>query len=302
MGQPARIALASCDPYPLVADDEEPLRIALRQRGYAVVDPAWDADFDWSSCAAVLIRCTWDYQTRCDEFLAWCERVSAVTLLLHGPRIVRWNVDKRYLAQLEQRGVPIADTTWLAGHDADLEARLTTAVRSWERGFLKPVVGANASDTLRFVCGAGGVASAIAHVRSHAGAFMLQPYLKAVESRGELSIIVIDGEPSHAIRKVPAAGDYRVQEDWGARDEPWQADAAALALARKALAAANAILGERLLYGRVDLLTSDAGYVLNELELVEPALFFRHSTETAERLAAALVARIRDARVLTTSS
>jgi len=286
-----RIALASCDPFPAVVDDEEPLRSALRVRGYEVVDPAWDAAFDWASCAAVLLRCTWDYHTRCDEFVAWCERTARLTHLFHGPHIVRWNVDKRYLAQLAARGVPIAPTVWLDPESVDLDA-IRAAARGWRRGFLKPVVGANASDTLRFSCDEAGLEAALAHVRTTSVPFMLQPYLDSVERDGELSIIAIDGEPSHAIRKVPAAGDYRVQEDWGARDEPWLPDPAALKRARDALGAAADLLGERLLYGRVDLLKGDDGYVLNELELVEPALFFRHSHATAERLAAALCARL----------
>lgn len=281
-----------------MVDDEEPLRSALRERGYEVVDPAWDADFEWSSCAAVLLRCTWDYHTRCGAFVAWCERTDRVTRLFHGPHIVRWNVDKRYLAQLAARGVPIAPTLWIDGRQVREpigpidERAIRAALSGAQRGFLKPVIGANASDTLRFACDDAGFARALEHLRKTPGAFMLQPYLDAVERVGELSIITVDGAPAHGIRKVPAAGDYRVQEDWGARDEPWQPDPAALALAECALEAAASILGERLLYGRVDLLQSDAGYVLNELELVEPALFFRHSHATAERLAAALCERI----------
>lgn len=298
-GHRARIALASCAPYPPVVDDEEPLRAALRARGCEVVDPAWDAAFDWSSCAAVLIRCTWDYHTRCAEFLAWCERTSRLTRLFHGPRIVRWNVDKRYLAELAARGVPIAPTVWLDGRDDTVEGVIRAATRGWTRAFLKPVVGANASDTLRFSCDEPGVAAALHHLRETAGSFMLQPYLDAVERDGELSIIMIDGQPAHAIRKVPATGDYRVQEDWGAHDEPWQPDALALTLAHDAVREAGAVLGERLLYGRVDLLLHEGRYVLNELELVEPALFFRHSHATAERLAEALLQRITEA---TTSS
>ena len=104
------IALASCDPFPPVADDEEPLRAALRRRGFEVFDPPWDdRAFDWSRCAAVLLRCTWDYQRRAPEFLAWCERVATQTRLFHPPEVVRWNIDKRYLRALD---VPIAPTTW----------------------------------------------------------------------------------------------------------------------------------------------------------------------------------------------
>jgi len=296
-----RIGLAWCDPCPQVVDDEEPLRMALRARGYDVVNPAWDADFDWASCAAVLIRCTWDYHLRCDEFVAWCERTSRVTRLFHGPAIVRWNVDKRYLAQLAERGVPIAPTVWIDGRGAEAERMIRVAAGAWTRAFLKPVVGANASDTLRFTCDEAGFGVALKHLEGAPGAFMLQPYLDSVERDGELSIIMIDGAPAHAIRKVPAAGDYRVQEDWGAHDEVWLPDAAAVAIATKALGEASAILGERLLYARVDLLKLGDGYVLNELELIEPALFFRHSPASAERLAQALLERTGQSEATTSS-
>ncbi len=283
-----RVALASCDPYPPVEDDEGPLREALQRRGFEVVSPAWDASYDWSTCVAVLLRTTWDYHLRCAEFLAWCERVSMVTRLFHGPEIVRWNVDKRYLRALAERGVPIAETRWL-----DVDATIDDLRLPYERAFLKPVIGANASDTLRFACDDDGYASAIAHLRARPQAYMLQPYLASVERDGELSIIMIEGQVAHAIRKVPAPGDYRVQEDWGARDLAWHPDAPALALAEQAVAVAQDILGQPLLYGRVDLLIGPNGYVLNELELVEPALFQRHGPRTGDLLAAALEARIR---------
>lgn len=283
-----RVALASCDPYPPVEDDEGPLRDALERRGFEVVSPAWDAAYDWSTCVAVLLRTTWDYHVRCAEFLAWCERVATITRLFHGPDIVRWNVDKRYLRALAERGVPIAETRWL-----DADASIDDLRLPYERAFLKPVVGANASDTLRFACDDAGYAAAIAHIRQHPQAFMLQPYLASVERDGELSIIAIEGQVAHAIRKVPAPGDYRVQEDWGARDLAWHPDEPALALAHRAIEVASDILGQRLLYGRVDMLVGPDGYVLNELELVEPALFLRHGPRTGDLLAAALEARIR---------
>lgn len=284
------IALASCDPFPPVADDEEPLRAALRRRGFDVFDPPWDdRAFDWSRCAAVLLRCTWDYQRRAAEFLAWCERVATQTRLFHPPEVVRWNIDKRYLRALD---VPIAPTTWLEpGDPLALEATIIEATRGWTRGFLKPVVGANAEGTLRFTPDADGIAAAVA-LAGRAPA-MLQPYLDSVEAQGELSIVTIDGRPSHALRKIPVAGDYRVQEDYGASDVPAEADGEAAAIATRAIARASEILGTRLLYGRVDLLgLPDGGWVLNELELIEPAMFFRQRPEAGEALAAALVARL----------
>lgn len=299
-----RIALASCDPYPPVADDEGGLRAALDTLGAGVEAPAWDAPLDWSRFDAVLIRTTWDYHERHADFVAWSERVARVTRLFHGPDVIRWNTDKSYLAALAAAGVPLAETRWLGiGMPlADALCAVADVAERWTRAFLKPIVGANAWRTLAFAGDPEGLASAarllgtVATVatgdRLTAG-FMLQPYFPSVESEGERSLVWIDGAPAHGVAKVPARGDYRVQEDWGAADFPIAPDPELTALAARAVGAAEAILGQRLLYARVDALRDrDGRLVLNELELVEPCLFFRHGPEAAERLARALLERL----------
>lgn len=298
------IALAWCDPYPPVADDEGPLREALLSLGATPSTPAWDAEIDWSRFDAVLLRCTWDYHERAEAFLAWCVATSRVTHLANGPGVVRWNLDKRYLAELEGRGLPIADTVWLEPHASGeaIDRGIDEALeRGWTRCMMKPAIAANAWGTLRLDLGAPDARDQIhAHLaRPEWGPrpFLMQTYLSSVETEGELSIIVIDGVPTHGVRKVPARGDYRVQEDWGARDVPWEPERDALELARRAFEVARDATGEDLLYGRVDLLRDARGaLVLNELELVEPALFFRHGPEAATRLARALVERVRRGR------
>ncbi|MCC6623969.1 MAG: hypothetical protein IT385_22115 [Deltaproteobacteria bacterium] len=280
----ARVALATMDPYPWVVDDEVHLRDALARRGVEVVSPAWTADFPWSTVDLVLLRTTWDYHLRHHDFLAWCERVAAVTRLVHGPRVVRWNVDKRYLAALAERGAPMAPTIWLPD-GAPLPGSLPA------RGFLKPIIGANAHATLKYSGRDVGAIEAHRAAFLGLGGFMLQPYLAAVETEGELSAICVAGRYAHGVRKVPAAGDYRVQEDWGARDEAYDFLPAERALIERVVAAAGSLVGERLVYGRVDLLRDDAGaLVVNEVELVEPCLFFRHGPRTADLLVDALLA------------
>ncbi|MCA9518683.1 MAG: hypothetical protein KC635_27290, partial [Myxococcales bacterium] len=275
-----RVAIATCAPFPPVADDEGPLRAAFAARGVAVDDVPWDADVAWGAFDACLIRTTWDYQERKDAFVAWAERAAEETLLLHGPAVVRWNTDKRYLRELEAAGAPLTPTIWLdAGEGADVAARVREA--GWGRAFLKPVVGANARETLRFDADAAGLAAAQAHADRlllDAGeGLMLQPYLESVERDGERSLILVDGAFAHGVRKIPVPGDYRVQDDWGATDVPWLPTAEEQALAARIVALAGARLGEALVYARVDLLTGPGGERwLNELEIVEPSLFFRH--------------------------
>lgn len=286
-----RVALATCSGLPSWEVDDRPLHAALAARGATVELEPWDdPGFAWRSCDACLIRTTWDYELRRDRFVAWAFRVAAETRLFNPPEIVRWNTDKRYLRELEARGVPVIPTVWLpAGGRCDLAALL--AERGWSRGFLKPVVGSTARASLRFDVDDPGLAAAGRHLERTLAEepMMLQPYLESVESEGELSVIFIDGEPSHAVRKVPVPGDWRVQDDFGASDEPIALDGRLLAVARQALAAVE----PDLLYARVDLLQDAAGELrVTELELVEPSLFFRHRPEAADLLAAALLRRI----------
>ena len=120
---------------------------------------------------------------------------------------------------------------------------------------------------------------------------MLQPYLTRVETEGELSAVFIDGQLTHGVRKVPVPGDYRVQDDFGAKD--YLIDFPDVGLARRTMDAA----GRGLLYGRADFLIGEDGLQVTELELVEPSLFFRHCANAADVLADALVRTLRDGRV-----
>jgi hypothetical protein len=294
-----RIALASKRDLPVREVDDLPLHRALRARGAEVLTPAWDdPDFDWERCDAVLIRTTWDYHlsaARCAAFVAWARRIAARTRLFHPAEVLAWNVHKSYLHDLQRRGAPVVPTVWLErGQRVDLAG--ICADRGWARAFVKPMVGAAARETLRFWTDPAGLRAAQAHLDRLLPDedLMLQPYLDAVETEGELSLVWIDGAASHGVRKIPVPGDYRVQDDFGARDEPHRFDADELRLATDILGlAAREVGGEPLLYARVDFLRGPAGELwLNELELVEPSLFFRHGPAAGERLAAGLLARI----------
>lgn len=289
------LALPTCANLPTWEIDDRFLHAALTARGATFAQPVWDdLAVDWRAFDAVLIRTTWDYQDKLPAFLQWAERVGATTRLFNPAPVVRWNTHKGYLRELAARGVPIAPTAWLLrGSQPDL-ANLVAALRSPE-GFLKPCIGATARETLRFATDAAGLAAATAHVARLLPYedLMLQPFLSAVTTRGEWSAVFVAGRIAHCVRKVPVAGDYRVQDDFGAHDEPYQPTADERAAAEHAMAAAASILGAELLYGRTDWLWQDDGRcVLTELELVEPSLFFRHGTATAAALADALLARI----------
>ncbi|HXD74790.1 MAG TPA: hypothetical protein VN628_13675 [Vicinamibacterales bacterium] len=259
--------------------DDRPFHDALRARGIPFIEAVWDDPaVDWPSFDAVLIRTTWDYQEKRDAFVAWAGRLPVP---LHNPiDIVGWNTHKSYLRDLEARGVPIVPTEWLArGTSPDIAS--LCADRGWARAFLKPCVGATSRETLRFAAGDPAAQRHADRLLARED-LMLQPYLSRVETEGEMSAIFIEGELTHAVRKVPVPGDYRVQDDFGANDYPIEFPD--VPLARAAIDA----VGRRLLYARADFLRSDEGLQLTELELVEPSLFFRHGRHAADRLADAI--------------
>jgi glutathione synthase/RimK-type ligase-like ATP-grasp enzyme len=293
-----RLALPTHRELPDWEVDDLPLHAALRARGARVERPIWDEPgTDWSGFDAVLIRTTWNYQEKRADFVAWAEAVERVTRLFNPARVVRWNTEKTYLFDLARRGVRVTPTVWLErGRRVDL-AELCETHRI-TRGFLKPIVGAASRGTLRFAADHAGLASAQAHADRllPQEGLMLQPYRDTVETEGELSLILVDGEPLHGVRKVPVPGDYRVQDDFDATDLPHVFAPDELESLRAIVAAAELELGlppAGLLYARVDVLRApDGGLYLNELEIVEPSLFFRHGPSSAGRLAEALLRRI----------
>jgi glutathione synthase/RimK-type ligase-like ATP-grasp enzyme len=273
-------ALASCQDLPDWEVDDWPLHHQLLRRGHAVSTPAWtDASVDWSRFDAVLIRTTWDYAHQREAFVAWADRVSDQTLLMNSPAMVRWNTDKRYLSDLASKGVRTLDTVWIE-RGQSIDVAECVRGKGWTKGFIKPVFGATARETLRFSSDSRGFADAQAHMDRLIGEepLMLQRYTSSVERLGERSAIVIAGCVSHAVVKRAVPGDYRVQDDHGGTDAPTELTSVERDLVNDTLAA----LPFPCLYVRVDMLENEEGLpCVIECEAVEPSLFFRHGAHAA---------------------
>ena len=209
---------------------------------------------------------------------AWPDDV----LLLNPPGLLRWNSDKRYLSDLEAAGVPIVSTLFAdIATDGELEA--ARAAFAVDELVVKPRISASASSTSRV--GAGDPAPNLADA-------MIQPFMPSVQDQGELSIFFFGGELAHAVRKVAAPGDFRVQREYGGAFAAVQPNATELAVARAALAAAPEVP----FYARVDLVPDAMGQPrLMELELIEPDLYLDLAPDRGASFAAALAAELRSA-------
>ncbi|MEO7262217.1 MAG: hypothetical protein ABI047_13335 [Jatrophihabitantaceae bacterium] len=273
--------------------DDLPLLQALADLGIEASMVPWDQPgVDWADFDATVLRATWDYTLRREDFLAWAASVPR----LHNPLpVITGNSDKGYLADLDAAGLPVVATR-LAPPGTEPELP--------ESGefVLKPSVGAGSRGAGRFDAGQPGAQEAAReHVRAlHAAGrtVLLQPYLSGVDTAGETALVFVDGVFSHAIRKGPLLepdARHRVDGPAHVPDDnisPRQPSEAELAVAKRILAHATAGLDSELLYARIDLLPGSDGPVLVELELIEPALYLAFSETAVGLLAAAISARV----------
>jgi len=255
---------------------------ACRDRGLELRPVAWDDPrLDPDGFAALVVGTTWDYTRRPAEFLGVLARLAARRPLLNPLGTVRWNAEKTYLGDLAGRGVAVVPTLTCDGSDDAAVAGAFDAFGA-DEVVVKPLVGAGADGQLRLRRGA----PLPARPPRADARWMVQPYLPSIETEGELSFVFFDRALSHVVRKVPAAGDYRIQARHGGRESRHEPAAADLAAAHAVL---DAVEGP-LLLARVDLVRDAAGgLLLMELELIEPYLYPEQGPETGERFAQALV-------------
>lgn len=284
-GEMATIVLVTASSMPKPDPESHLLVAALEQRGVRSQVLAWDAEFDWSSADLVVVRSAWDYFARLDEFLSWADAVESVSRLVNPAEVLRWNTHKRYLTELIDRGVPTVPTAVVAKATAPPD--LPTLFPGSLELVVKPAVSIGAIGAMRAAADDAGLAAHLAQLAS-SGDVLVQPFVSSVLDRGERSLLFAGGELSHSVRKVPLAGEYRVQDHHGGSVHPHQATSGEIAVARAALAVAPA----RCTYARVDLVDTADGPVVMELELVEPALFLTEDPSAPDRFAASIISQV----------
>lgn len=269
--------------------DDELLQEALAAHGLTGRRVDWaDPAVDWSQFRAAVFRTTWDYFVRFEEFTAWLKRVERQTQLINAPETIWWNLDKHYLADLEARGVPVVPSVYLEAGDPRSLLSLFDET-GWSEAVIKPCVSGGARNTYRITrADAAAVDLALAPFRA-IEAFMFQPFIADIVAGGELTLVVIDGVVTHGVRKVPKAGDFRVQDDHGGTWTEHVPSTDEIVFAERAVAAC----APRPLYGRVDLVRSgDGALQLMELELIEPELWLRTHQAAAQRMGRAIAERL----------
>jgi len=276
--QVPRVLLAT---FILMPDGEpgaELLDKALADRG---VDAAWavwdDPAVDWSAAELVVVRSTWDYHRRTEEFLAWAREVEARTRLLNGAELFAWNADKAYLVGLAA-DLPCVPTALL--DDRTLVTGLAEATERWGTVVIKPRVGASGIGVV--------VVSGPEDERLQMLApapWVVQPLVESVRTVGETSVYVFGGRAVSQVDKRAAGEEVRVHEAYGGSSVPVPLDPERAALAEAAVAVVGERQGRAPAYARVDVMRWEDQWVVSELELIEPGLYLDIHPGNAEPFA-----------------
>ena len=302
------IAFAVCADMPDLTPSDAILAAELRARGARVEAAPWSGPENgpenssengsgkalaalFERADLVVVRSTWDYDRRPEAFAAWLGALEALEsagrAVVNSPRLMRWNMDKRYLLELAEKGAPLAPTRAVAPQAASIGEAM--AALGLERAVVKPCIGAGARGLA--LVEAGDPRSLERAARAlDGGRGLAQAFIPEIETRGEISMIFVDGALSHAVVKRPACGDIRVQEEHGGRTAPTRPPAFAVEAAARLLD----LLPEPAVYARIDGVVLDGGFRLMEVELIEPELFFTYfpSSGAAARFADALMTRL----------
>lgn len=269
---------------PEITPDDALALPELKKLGIEVRPQVWDDPAArWDAYSAIIVRSPWDYWKKPEAFAAWIsKREAAGARVLNPLSVLRWNLNKRYLMELYEKGVAIPKSVWL-------KRGTRVVIGDWleskgiHHAVVKPAVSAGGVDTVRV--GASEVQALLDQWLPDRD-LLVQEFAPAIETEGEVSLIYFGGEFSHAGIKRPRAGEFRIQESHGGRHEAFQADPTWIARGREILKLAP----ESVLYARVDCVAGPDGKpLLMELEVFEPALYLWMDPEAPARFARAIL-------------
>ncbi|MCR2107932.1 hypothetical protein CUPS4066_04315 [Campylobacter upsaliensis] len=209
----------------------------------------------------ILPLAVWDYSLEYANFLHFLKELERAKISILNPsEILKMNADKSYLKILEEVNLPIIDSIiFKQNEEFDL------SLIPFQKAVIKPLVG-QSGYKVRFL------EQKIPTKEEFPHGALIQPFIESVEELGEFCFIFFGGKFNYAIHRQTQK-DWRANSNYGVKIAPLKNPSKAhIDLALKAL---KALKSSNLLYARVDLLPQKNGNVLiNEVELIEPSLYF----------------------------
>lgn len=264
-----------------VLDEDGLVQKALEKRGFKVNRVAWSSEFNWETTHFALFRTPWDYAQNFEAFSQWLEKTRTKVHFINPLAQIYWNSDKHYLNELKEKGIPIPTTHYIPKGTVTTLKQLHQDL-GWKHTVLKPTISAAGRHTYQLREADWATHEAIFQELVATEDMMLQPFLRNIVTKGELALMVIGNQVTHAVRKIAKKGDFRVQDDFGGTVEVYPPSAQAIKLAQQAVAACPSTP----IYARVDLVWDNNDQLaVSELEIFEPEMWFRFHPIAADVLA-----------------
>lgn len=285
-----KVALLSMDSLEKFHTYDKLLIEPMKTLGWIAEEISWrNEKVNWNDYDAVIVRSTWDYQNDSEKFISVLEKINNVTHLENDLDLMKWNMNKSYLFDLEQKGVKIVDTIWEKSFNSSLAHEYFYKLNTDEI-IIKPNISANADNTFRLTKEKLNDNLQKLEKIFNSREFMVQPFLKNIIDEGEYSLFFFDGKFSHSVLKKPKEKDFRVQEEHGGNIQPIKISPEIMLIAENIIKKLSTIP----LYGRVDLVrTKQNEFALMELELIEPSLYLNKDEQSPTRFVKAFEEKIR---------
>lgn len=255
-----------------VLDEDKLLSDALLTLGITTTRVEWsDPKIDWTSANAAVFRTTWDYFDRPSEFDAWLDTVQSQLLLINAPSLIRWNMDKHYLKDIEKRGFPIVKTVFIQPGDSTTLSEVMESM-NWTEVVLKPCISGGARETHRIRKDQVSAYEPVLQKLVAQESMIIQEFHQSILDQGEVSHMVMGGNYTHSVLKKGKGDDFRIQDDFGGTLHTYEANKAEKAMAEAVFASCSPLP----VYGRLDIMWDTAGNpMIGELEIIEPELWLR---------------------------
>ena len=265
-----------------VLTEDNLLKTELEKLDLRVVKKAWNSlDFNWSETKFAIFRSTWDYFDKFRDFKKWLEKVKKETTFINSYELINWNLDKKYLIELNKKGVNIPTSEIITKED-NLNLESLFKKHDFSEAIIKPTISGAARETYKISKNNFFKYEKKFFDLKSKEDLIFQEFLSNIISKGEISLIFIGENYTHAVKKIAKEGDFRVQDDHGGSVEVYDASKEEILFAQNCLAKCPILP----VYSRVDIIYDNESEIsLGEIELIEPELWFRNNKTAAKLLA-----------------
>jgi glutathione synthase/RimK-type ligase-like ATP-grasp enzyme len=282
-----KIAFVTYGQFQELATDDNLTAQCLSQQGIEVHSVSWDSTLvEWKQFDKIILRSTWDYHLRIEEFNLWLESMQQQGNLLYNPgEVIQWNMNKVYLKELSEKGVLIPSTIWLRQF-ACVQLKEVLTDRGWDKAVIKPTISASAYQTWLISPQTAAEDQYQLDKMLESGEVMIQEFVKEIQTKGEWSLVFFNKQFSHAVLKQTKTNDFRVQSSYGGTATALAPPSFILREAKRIIS----LIDAPLLYARIDGIEAAGNFILIEVELIEPSLFLSQAPGASQAFADAILA------------